>query len=56
LIVFEHGSALGTQNAATLFERVDAKRVTEGPARKFADYQITLDGVPVKDMSVVVKI
>ena len=56
LIVFEHGSALGTKNAATLFERVDTKRVTEGPARKFADYQILLDGAPVKDLPVVVKI
>lgn len=56
LIVFEHGSALGTQNAATLFERVDTKRVTEGPARKFADYQILLDSVPVNGISVVVKI
>ena len=56
LIVFEHGSALGTQNAATLFERVDTKRITEGPARKFSDYQILLDGAPVKDLPVVVKI
>lgn len=55
LIIFEHGSALGTQNAATLFERVDAKRVTEGPARKFADYQILLDGQVVKELPRIVK-
>jgi CRISPR-associated protein Csd2 len=56
LVVFEHGSALGTANAATLFERVEAKRVTEGPARKFADYQIHLDGQVVKELPKFVKV
>ena len=56
LIIFEHGSALGTANAATLFERVTFKRMTDGPARKFTDYQITLDGQPVKEMPKIVKL
>ncbi|MFH1360761.1 MAG: type I CRISPR-associated protein Cas7, partial [Candidatus Omnitrophota bacterium] len=56
LIIFEHGSALGTANAATLFERVTFKRITEGPARKFSDYQILLDGQPVKELPKIVKL
>ena len=56
LIIFEHGSALGTENAATLFERVTFKRTTDGPARKFSDYQVLLDGQPVKEILKVVKV
>ncbi|MBF0619877.1 MAG: type I-C CRISPR-associated protein Cas7/Csd2 [Candidatus Omnitrophica bacterium] len=56
LVIFEHGSALGTANAATLFERVDAKRVTEGPARKFADYKIMLDGQMIADILKIVNV
>jgi len=56
LIIFEHGTALGTASAAKLFERVNHKRVTDGPARKFSDYQILLDGQEVKEMPKVVKI
>jgi len=56
LIIFEHGTALGTANAAALFERVTSKRVTDGPARKFADYQILLDGQPVKEIPKIVKV
>ncbi|OGX32205.1 MAG: type I-C CRISPR-associated protein Cas7/Csd2 [Omnitrophica WOR_2 bacterium RIFCSPHIGHO2_01_FULL_48_9] len=56
LIIFEHGTALGTANAATLFERVTFKRVTDGPARKFADYQILLDGQLVKELPKIVKV
>ena len=50
LIIFEHNSALGTENASTLFERVTHKRTNEGPARKFSDYQILLDGSPVTEL------
>jgi CRISPR-associated protein Csd2 len=50
LIVFEHGSALGNAPAHTLFEcvKVERKPGTEGPARKFADYQVIIDktGLP----------
>ena len=56
LIIFEHGSALGTANAATLFERVTFKRVNEGPARKFSDYQILLDDQLIKELPKIVKV
>jgi len=56
LIIFEHGTALGTENAAKLFERVDFKRTTEGPARKFSDYQILLDGKPVTELPKIVRV
>ncbi len=54
LIIFEHGSALGTANASTLFDRVTFKRSSEGPARKFSDYQILLDGQAVTEMPKIV--
>ena len=44
LIVFEHETALGNKPAHELFERVSWKRVTEGPAREYSDYQILVDG------------
>lgn len=44
VIVFEHGTALGSANAAALFDRIEVKKVTDAPARRFKDYQITLDG------------
>lgn len=50
IVIFEHGTALGTENAAKLFERVDFRRTTEGPTRKFSDYQILLDGKPVQNL------
>jgi len=56
LIIFEHGSALGTANAVTLFERVTSKRATEGPAREFSDYQILLDGKLVTELPKVVRV
>lgn len=56
LIIFEHGSALGTANAAQLFERVTCKRVTEGPARAFSDYQILLDENLVTELPKTVKV
>ncbi len=56
LIIFEHNSALGSANAATLFERVTHKRTTEGPARKFSDYQILLDGKPVIELPKIVRL
>ena len=49
LIVFEHATALGSKPAHELFERVTWKRATEGPARDFSDYEILLDGQPLKE-------
>ncbi len=49
LVVFEHETALGNKPAHDLFDRVTWKRVTEGPARSFTDYEILLDGKPMKE-------
>lgn len=56
LIIFEHGSALGTENATKLFERVTCKRTSEGPAREFSDYQISLDGKLITELPKIVKL
>jgi len=50
LIIFEHQTALGSESAVKLFERVDFKRTIDGPARKFSDYQILLDGKQVEEL------
>ena len=47
LLVFEHATALGNKAAYELFERVKCQRKTEGPARDFSDYTITVDGRPL---------
>ncbi len=44
MIVFKHQTALGTKSAHDLFERVNHKKITDGPARSFSDYEIYLDG------------
>lgn len=48
LVVFRHGTKLGNAPAHKLFERISARKVAEGPARSYADYEITLDteGLP----------
>lgn len=56
LIIFEHGSALGTANASSLFNRVTAERTTKGPARQFADFRILLDGKQVTEIPKVVRV
>ena len=48
LIVFKHDSALGDRPAYELFDRVGCRRVTDGPARCFGDYEITIDGEPAE--------
>ena len=48
LIVFKHDSALGDRPAYELFDRVECRRVKEGPARSFGDYEITIDGKPAE--------
>ncbi len=43
LIVFAHNGALGNKPAHELFARVTHKKLSEGPAREYSDYQIYLD-------------
>ncbi len=43
LLVFKHDSALGNAPARKLFELVDVKRKSEGPARDFSDYEVTVN-------------
>lgn len=50
LIVFKHSSALGDRPSDELFDRVKCERVTEGPARHFSDYKITVDGKENKNI------
>ncbi|HCW90194.1 MAG TPA: type I-C CRISPR-associated protein Cas7/Csd2 [Marinobacter sp.] len=43
LLVFKHASALGNAPARKLFELVEVKRKSEGPARDFSDYEVTVN-------------
>lgn len=44
LIVFKHESELGNAPAYKLFETISVKRIdTTTPARKYADYEVTID-------------
>lgn len=44
LFVFEHKSSLGNAPAHFLFDRVKIERTgSDGPARKFSDYDVKLD-------------
>lgn len=43
LYVFKHESPLGNAPARKLFDRVEVKKISEGPARDFKDYQVTVD-------------
>lgn len=56
LVIFEHDSALGNKPAFELFDRVSWKRVTEGPARSFDDYQLLLDAEPIKETFKIVSV
>jgi len=49
LIVFKHKTALGDKSAHELFKRVSHKKLCEGPARNFSDYEIYLDEIPLKE-------
>lgn len=42
LFVFKHEKRMGNAPAQTLFDLVQCQRVTEGPARSFADYRLCL--------------
>jgi len=56
LIIFEHQTALGTKPAHELFGRVTHRRTNTGPARTFSDYEIMLDGKPLRELRKVVKV
>lgn len=56
LVIFEHGTALGNAHARDLFKKVSCERVTEGPAREFSDYRITLEGQELKEFKTIVKV
>jgi len=56
LIIFEHSTALGNKPAQELFDRLKWNRTTEGPARSFNDYQITLDGQTIEGIKKVVSV
>lgn len=43
LIVFKHDTELGQVPAYKLFDAVHVARVTEGAARNYSDYQVTVD-------------
>lgn len=43
LIVFKHDSELGNAPANKLFDLVKIERISEGVARKFSDYKVTVD-------------
>ena len=43
LYVFKHDSKLGNAPAHDLFDRVDVKKIAQGPARQFSDYQVQIN-------------
>ena len=43
LIVFRHASELGEAPAYRLFDTVTVERSSEGPARRYGDYTVTVD-------------
>jgi len=56
LIIFEHASPLGNKPAQELFDRIRWERITEGPARNFNDYKITLDGELIKGVKKIIPV
>lgn len=58
LYVFEHSTALGSAPAHKLFERIKVKRNhdSEGPARSFEDYQVTVDDSGLEGVTLLRKI
>jgi CRISPR-associated protein Csd2 len=42
LYVFKHDSVLGNAPARKLFELIGVNRISEGPARDFGDYKVTV--------------
>lgn len=56
LVVFKHNTALGNQLAHELFDRVTHKKLSEGPARDYSDYEILLDGETFPEIFKVVQV
>ena len=56
LVVFRHEKRMGNAPAQTLFDLVRCSRVTEGPARSFADYRIEVSSETPEGVSVEVKL
>ena len=56
LVVFRHEKRMGNAPAQMLFDLVRCSRVTEGPARSFADYRIEVSSETPEGVSVEVKL
>lgn len=56
LVVFRHEKRMGNAPAQALFDLVLCSRVTEGPARSFADYRIEVSSETPEGVSVEVKL
>lgn len=56
LIVFKHNTALGNKHAHELFERVTHKKLSDGLARDYSDYEICLDGQTFPEIFKVVEV
>lgn len=52
LIVFKHASKVGNAPANKLFDLVTVKKVSEGPARSFSDYEVTVADNPYQGVTV----
>lgn len=52
LFIFKHEKRMGNASAQKLFDMVHCRRTTEGPARGFADYAVTLEGTCPEGISV----
>ncbi|HRX14441.1 MAG TPA: type I-C CRISPR-associated protein Cas7/Csd2 [Eubacteriales bacterium] len=46
LVIFKHQSELGNAPSHKVFESVKIKKLIEGPARQYGDYEVTIDNVP----------
>jgi CRISPR-associated protein Csd2 len=58
LIIFEHGSLMGTRSAQELFDRVKIERKDNGavPPRDFSAYDVTLDGKALTGFKTVISV
>ncbi|MCR5732961.1 MAG: type I-C CRISPR-associated protein Cas7/Csd2 [Sphaerochaetaceae bacterium] len=56
LVIFEHGSPLGSRPADELFNRLKEERKKGSPIRSFNDYTITLDGNPLDNIMTIVSV
>ena len=57
LVIFEHKTALGSASAESLFERIACtRRDGVDVPRKFSDYVVTLDGMPLTETKKIVEV